>query len=85
MVSTTLAKFEGKYYGPSTALESSVLNNNNSSPHFETTAEFISTTVTSKVMQVSSSANYLSPNRDEAKILISMCLTFFTGIFHVSG
>lgn len=74
MTSSTLAKFEGRLYPP-LKLSNSEIGNvslaNNETDYFATT-------------QITSTGNqYLSEDRDTAKIMISMCLTFFTGIFHV--
>ena len=73
MTSSTLAKFEGRLY-PSQrpSIVSGNLTYNITTTH-ETTHTF-----------VLSKNEYLSDDPDTAKIMISTCLTFFTGIFHVA-
>jgi len=73
MTSSTLAKFEGRFYPlQRPSITSGNLTYNFTITH-ETTHGF-----------VLSNNEYLSDDPDTAKIMISTCLTFFTGIFHVN-
>ena len=86
MTSSCLAKFEGRWYTSlQQAAATTQLPNLNDTFAFETlsTTTNLYESITTTQVTTASSNQYLSQNRDEAKIMISMCLTFFTGIFHV--
>jgi MFS superfamily sulfate permease-like transporter len=76
MTSTCLAKFEGRLYPSIQSLISTPSAEiNDTIGYMETTAQMALTTAPNQ---------YLSLDRNEAKIMISMALTFLTGIFHVN-